>query len=72
MLARWGPSEHAPEHRYKAWTGNIAIRGSLKIGDEAHSTGSVAPIEPQISRGPPAGEVKALHAFDDLHLNGLV
>ena len=67
MHVRWGPGEGAPEHRHKAWTANVILKGPLRIGDKWYQAGDVAVIEPNIwygplEAGPDGAELLEIHA----------
>ena len=61
------PGEGAPEHRHKAWTANVILKGPLRIGDKWYRAGDVAVIEPNIwygplEAGPDGAELLEIHA----------
>ena len=67
MHVKWGPGEGAPEHRHKAWTANVVIRGKLRVGERWCETGDVALIEPNVwygplEAGPEGAEILEIHA----------
>ena len=59
--------EGSPEHRHKAWTACVILKGPLRIGEKWHQAGDVIVIEPNIwygplEAGPEGAELLEIHA----------